>query len=391
MEEQERKKRFLLNVTYMIFVLGIYYVLVRYVMYALMPFTIAFLVTAMLKRPVDFVSRKLHLPRKGVAIVLVILFYGLIGALLANGIFQLILAIMNWFGSFNTVYADTIEPAVERLVTLYESVVANLDPEHFSQAQFMADNLMNTLTNGVTSLSRLFVGYAQRFATGTPKFLISLIFCIVSTVFLSVDFPNITYFFMAQFSEKNQQTILEAKSYLTGTIGKMLKSYSMIMGITCCELLIGLKLIGVEDFVVLAVVIAIFDILPALGTGGVLIPWAAIEIVQGEVAMGVELLVLYGVITVVRNIIEPKIVGETVGLHPVLLLISIYIGGSLLGPLGIIILPFTLIVIKKLNDAGHIHLFNSSYLDDRSEDFQQNYKTNSIVVDEAMEREKLRG
>lgn len=391
MEELERKRRFLINVAYVIAVGVIYYVLVRYVLYALMPFTIALLVTIILKRPVDHTARLLHIPRKGVAFLLVVLFYGLIAALLTHAIIQLIVALVGWFGSLTTIYAENIEPALLRVMDWYENLVASIDPAHAAQAESIGNNILGSLASWVASLSRSLVGYAQRLALGTPKFFISLIFCIVSTVFLSMDYPNITYFFLGQFPEKSQQTILEAKNYLLKTIGGMLKSYGLIMFITFCELNIGLRIIGVEDATVLSLIIAIFDILPALGTGGIMIPWVVIELVQGNVMLGVKLLLLYAFITVVRNILEPKIVGESIGLHPVLLLISIYVGGTILGPMGIIIMPFTLIVIKKLNDAGHIHVFRSEYLADKDEAFQKAYRTSDIVSSEDENRRKLRG
>ncbi|MBR3035137.1 MAG: sporulation integral membrane protein YtvI [Firmicutes bacterium] len=391
MEELERKRRFLINVAYVIAVGVIYYVLVRYVLYALMPFTIALLVTIILKRPVDHTAKLLHIPRKGVAFLLVVLFYGLIAALLTHAVIQLIVALVGWFGSLTTIYAENIEPALLQVMDWYENLVASIDPAHAAQAESIGNNILGSLASWVASLSRSLVGYAQRLALGTPKFFISLIFCIVSTVFLSMDYPNITYFFLGQFPEKSQQTILEAKNYLLKTIGGMLKSYGLIMFITFCELNIGLRIIGIEDATVLSLIIAIFDILPALGTGGIMIPWVVIELVQGNVMLGVKLLLLYAIITVVRNILEPKIVGESIGLHPVLLLISIYVGGTILGPMGIIIMPFTLIVIKKLNDAGHIHVFRSEYLADKDEAFQKAYRTSDIVSSEDENRRKLRG
>ncbi len=391
MEELERKRRFLINVAYVIAVGVIYYVLVRYVLYALMPFTIALLVTIILKRPVDHTAKLLHIPRKGVAFLLVVLFYGLIAALLTHAVIQLIVALVGWFGSLTTIYAENIEPALLRVLDWYENLVASIDPAHAAQAESIGNNILGSLASWVASVSRSLVGYAQRLALGTPKFFISLIFCVVSTVFLSMDYPNITYFFLGQFPEKSQQTILEAKNYLLKTIGGMLKSYGLIMFITFCELNIGLRIIGIEDATVLSLIIAIFDILPALGTGGIMIPWVVIELVQGNVMLGVKLLLLYAFITVVRNILEPKIVGESIGLHPVLLLISIYVGGTILGPMGIIIMPFTLIVIKKLNDAGHIHVFRSEYLADKDEAFQKAYRTSDIVSSEDENRRKLRG
>ena len=103
MEELERKRRFLINLTYAVAVGIVYYVLVRYVLYALMPFTIALLVTFLLKRPVDATSRLLHIPRRGIAAFWVILFYGIIGALLTHAVIQLIFTVLSWFGSLTTI------------------------------------------------------------------------------------------------------------------------------------------------------------------------------------------------------------------------------------------------------------------------------------------------
>ena len=194
MEEQERKKKFLISFAYAVAVGVIYYVLVRYVLYALMPFTIALIVTFILKRPVDATSRLLKIPRRGIAAILVVLFYGLIGAALTHAVIQLIFTVLNWFGSLTTIYSNNIEPAVQNVLEWYEDLVANIDPARVPQAEAIANNILGSLASGVTSLSRSLVGYAQKLAMGTPKFFISLIFCIVSTVFLSMDYPNITYF-----------------------------------------------------------------------------------------------------------------------------------------------------------------------------------------------------
>ena len=116
MEELERKKRFMINAGYAVVVGIIYYVLVRYVLYALMPFTIALLVTIILKRPVDHTANLLHIPRRGVAFILVVLFYGVIAALLTHAVIQLIVALVGWFGSLTTIYAEHIEPALLRVL-----------------------------------------------------------------------------------------------------------------------------------------------------------------------------------------------------------------------------------------------------------------------------------
>lgn len=376
MDEMERKKRFLINAAYVVSCFVIFYVIIRYAMYALMPFTIALVVTSILKRPIDRVSGLLHAKRKWVALIIVVLFYALIASVLVYGITQAVVAIVNWFTSLDTLYQRSIEPVLNNIFETYENLVSNINPEIESNVKLISDQILSSLAGFVTKISSRFVSIAQSLIISTPALFIAMIFCIVSTVFISIDYYNIVYFILAQFSERQQKVIVDGKNYLVGSIGGIIKSYGIIMLITMCELFVGLRFIGVQNAGTLAMLIGIFDILPALGTGGIMVPWGVIVLLGGNYVKGIQLLALYGIITVIRNIIEPKIVGETTGLHPVLLLISIYIGGTIFGPFGVIIMPFSLIVLKKLNDSGLINLFRSDYLGEKDKEYQESYRTN---------------
>ena len=131
------------------------------------------------------------------------------------------------------------------------------------------------------------------------------------------------------------------------------------MLLTFFELTIGLHILGIASALVIAFLIAIFDVLPVLGTGGIMLPWILISFLNNQVKTGVGLLILYLVITVIRNIIEPKIVGKQIGLHPLLMLMCMYLGARLFGFLGIFILPILILIVQNLNDTGIIHIYNS--------------------------------
>ena len=101
---------------------------------------------------------------------------------------------------------------------------------------------------------------------------------------------------------------------------------------------------------------AIFDILPVLGTGGIMIPWAVLTAVSGNYILGLKLAGVYVVVTVVRNIIEPKIVGGQLGLHPIVTLTSMFVGVQLLGVVGLFGFPIGLSLLRYLNDHGVIRI-----------------------------------
>ena len=119
----------------------------------------------------------------------------------------------------------------------------------------------------------------------------------------------------------------------------MMGNSALIMSITFVELSVGLTLIGVNRAILVALLIAIFDILPVLGTGGIMIPWVILSALGGDLPHAFALLVLYVIITVIRNIIEPRIVGAQIGLHPVLTLMSMFVGNHLFGIVGLFGLP----------------------------------------------------
>ena len=131
------------------------------------------------------------------------------------------------------------------------------------------------------------------------------------------------------------------------------------MLITFAELWTGLLILRVPSAPVIAALIAIFDILPVVGSGTILIPWSVISIFAAETGQGIGLLIVWAVISIVRYIIEPKIVGNQVGMHPLLTLFAMLLGNFIFGGIGILLLPVSLALLQNLNQAGIIHLYKS--------------------------------
>ena len=129
------------------------------------------------------------------------------------------------------------------------------------------------------------------------------------------------------------------------------------MLVTFCELTVGLFLLGVKGPWFIAFMIAVFDIMPVLGTGGILIPWTIISLAMGNFFFAAGMFILYLIVTIVRSSIEPKIIGDQVGLHPVATLMSMYLGTKLLGVIGLLGFPISLVILKQLNDSGKLKLF----------------------------------
>jgi len=353
--EYTRKKGIMMNIGYAALVIAIYVLCFRYVIYVAWPFVFALLFAEILRRPSVWLSRKIHINEKLSAGIVMLVFYIVFGSVAVLIVLKAFWSIVSWVSGIPTLYTEQIEPFLEEVFDIYENYVGGL--ADVSYLNNVGNMIIDKLGSVVSWLSSTVVNTAKNMAVGFPKALLGFIFMVISSFFISMDFSRISRFFMAQLKPNQQQIAVSTKEYLGSSIGRLIFSYGIIMIVTFCELNIGLRLLHIANPTIVALIIAIFDILPALGTGGIVIPWIIIEVFSGHYKLAFGLLIMYLAITVIRNIIEPKIVGDNLGVHPVLMLMSIYLGAFLLGGFGIVILPFTIIVIKKLNDSGLIHAY----------------------------------
>ena len=162
-----------------------------------------------------------------------------------------------------------------------------------------------------------------------------------------------------QLNEKQQQVVMTTRYFIKDTILHFLIGYGKIMSITFVEQCIGLSVLGVDNSITISFLIALFDVLPVFGTGGIMIPWIIISLLMQDIKLAVGLTIVYLIITLIRNIIEPRIVGEQIGLHPLLMLLSMYLGIRFFGFLGLFLLPATLLLIKELNEKGILHIYKT--------------------------------
>lgn len=354
--EFEKKKKFIINFIYCFIIFAIVVVIIKYGLSYLAPFVIAFVFAFLLKKPINFLQEKCRIHRTLAAIILVVLFYAVIGIIFTFAGIRIFVSIKDIFFALPQIYTNDIEPFLIQSFDSIENMFSKLDVSIMESLNEVALDLVKSLGESISSLSVSVIGGISNWASSLPGFLIRVLFTIISTFFLTIDYDKIVRFLMRQLKEKHQLLLVEMKNYVVNTLFKCIRSYALIMFITFVELSIGLTVLGVKNSILIALLISIFDILPVLGTGGVMIPWIGITLLQGTYPLALGLLCVYLVITVIRNILEPKIVGSQVGLHPLVTLISMFAGAQLMGILGLFGFPITLSLLKYLNDKGTIHI-----------------------------------
>lgn len=350
----EKQRSLIINFTYWLMMGGIIYVALKYALPMLAPFVIGFCVAAILKPLVDFLSKKNQNSRRLIAIIVLLIFYAIVVFLLFLVGAKLFVFIKDFVYKIPNYYVNNIEPALTDSFGRLALVMNRLDPTMLSTISTLGDNIIQTLTGTVTNFSGKMINYVTSFAGSLPSLLLRLIFTIVASVFFTIDFNTIKNFLYKQLSTKNQELLHMINVNFVGTIGKYVRAYAILMTITFVELTLGFFILDLKYGPQLALVIAFLDILPVLGTGGILIPWAIIELLLGRIGFGIKMLLLYFFITVVRNVLEPKIVGKQIGLHPLITLICMFVGLQLFGVVGLFGLPIMATILKNLNDQGTI-------------------------------------
>lgn len=353
----EKRRAFIINFVYFAIILFVSIAVIKYGLPMISPFVIAFVIASLLRKPIRFLADAFRISDKWVAILMVLLVYSTIGFLLSLVSVKALMQMKNLLGGLPVFYAIHVEPVLVNIFSQIEQLVSRMDASLVAALRDQGAEFLKSVGQMVSSLSMSAVGGISGAAYSLPGMFIRLLLMIISTFFITIDYERLTGFCMRQLNDDTKAVFLQVKEYVVGTLFVCIRSYAFIMSLTFLELALGLSIIGVKNAIMIALTIAVFDVLPVLGTGGIMIPWVVLTAVQGNYPMALALLLVYLVITIIRNIIEPKIVGSQIGLHPVVTLICIFVGAQLFGVLGLFGFPIGLSLLRHLNETGTIKLF----------------------------------
>lgn len=326
------------------------YLFFAYALPVLLPFMAAFLLAAALKTPAEALSKALRLPRRMVSTVLVTVVFVLLACLLLLCGSKLV----DFAHTAVARYNGRIVPAMEEIIAALSRFLEELDPGLVSLLKESSGNLIRALGDKVAALSGALL---SGLVTDLPPVLLKVLFAIIATYFMALDYGEIRLGIQRRMKPEQYGKLSAALAYFYRTIGTYLRSYGLIFLLTFGELSLGLFLVGVDNSLLIALLIALFDILPVVGSGMVMLPWALVTLLRGHTAMGIGLMAVYLVVVIARQFQEPAIVGERVGLHPLVTLMAMFVGFSLFGGLGLWGLPLLCALLQALDADGVMPLF----------------------------------
>jgi len=361
MNINERLKKLGVVLLTAVVVAAILFVTFKYALPIVLPFVVAWVVALVLQPIINFLSKKAKIPKWLSVIVLVLatlfLLSWAIYAIVVRSSTELLSLSKELLDAFENFSTDP--NGIDAFIDKLNSLVPFFDFSGFLYNVWnnLDEYIASTLKNLVSLVSSSVVPLITKIVMAIPNAFVFFIITIISAVYISIDFKKINSFIAYQFPEKARDFLRMVKEQFVQTIGKYVRAYSLLILITFSELFVGFSILGVHYSFIIALITALVDILPVLGTGTILIPWGVYMLISGNYFMGVGILILYVIITVVRQILEPKIFGSYVGLYPLVTLMAMYIGTKVMGFFGLFLFPIAIILLKKMNDDGHIRLW----------------------------------
>lgn len=327
-----------LAVLYLSFKLAIFYI----------PFLIAFIIAVMVEPLIKLIVKKTHITRKKVAVFVIIIIFAIIIGIICWGAFILITESANLLQKLN-VYIDFGTEKVNEYIDKIRTREIKVPEQVISIMENSSDKIINTITNFIYDV----LTKVTHIIALVPEFAIYTFITILATYFICTD-----RMYIIDQMEHHLPSLWAKKigihlRNIIKSLGDYLKAEVILIIISFFIVLIGLYILkftgnNIQYPLLAALGIGIVDALPILGSGMVMIPWAIIVGINGNLSLGIYIMIVYIVATVVRQLIEPKIVSHNIGIHPIFTLIAMYTGFKLSGVLGLFIGPIIFIILKNI-------------------------------------------
>lgn len=336
---------------------GLIWLAVRFLLPWAAPFILAWCLAAALEAPVGFLIR--HRWHRAAAsalctvTALALLIWGC-GALLWEGLSKL-----GDLARELPILMDAVNMKLSELELAARSHLSDAPEGGALFLEMAGGALADALASLPGYISKAAVTLLTKTAQASPDTLIFLVTVSIGSYFISASFPRVNAFLLAQLPSGLRTKLKGLGTDLKSSFGGVLRSQLILMLMTFFQLLVAFLVLRVSSAVELAAVTALVDALPVFGTGLVLMPWAFCALLLGDSRRGIGLIVSWLIISLVRNCVQAKLMGDQIGLEPLASLISIYVGWRVWGVGGMLLFPILLVTLRQLNERGIIRLWKN--------------------------------
>ncbi|PLS16967.1 sporulation integral membrane protein YtvI [Bacillus sp. M6-12] len=323
------------------------------------PFIIAIVIAFLINPLVNFIERKIRLPR-GLAVFVSLafilsLFAGMVTLLVAE-----IVSGADYLGNMVPRHLDTLIDYMEdfiesQIIPLFNQIAAYFNNLDASQQNTLMTNIENSGKQIGSTVGDFIQSFFQKIPAiigWFPNAATVIVFSLLATFFISKDWYHLSRIGGRILPQKIFRGIKRVIEDLKKALFGFIRAQFTLISITTVIVLIGLLVLHVEYAITIALIVGMVDILPYLGTGAVFVPWIVFEFISGETNLAVGLSVLYIVVIVQRQLMEPKVLSSSIGLDPLATLVSLFVGFKIMGFLGLIAGPIVLVIVNTLQRAN---------------------------------------
>jgi sporulation integral membrane protein YtvI len=311
------------------------------------PFILAFAIAFLIQPVTRFFRNRLKFKNNTPALLASLLVYVVISALLAFLFYSIISEAKQLLVNLSNANLDIVTAPVKNILNEIGEYFQKIDPTFIEKNSSQFTGLLKNGLNIVgTSLSAFL-----SIALSIPVWITIIIIVILSTYFFSRDMTNIKKKFISVFSQEGREKFENVWFQGIKMLSRYAKAYFFIYFLTFLQTLIGFTILGVKYSVILSIICAVADVLPVLGIGIIYLPLSLIYLLTGNYFAGIGILILFVLISVVRQIVEPKVVSTSLGIHPVITLLAIFIGLKAYGFIGMIFLTFLVVFYKVMKNS----------------------------------------
>lgn len=313
-----------------------------------MPFLIAFIIYLLIEPLIKFFMKKMKLNRKLSSIIIFLIIFSIIIGGVVWGIVSLV--------SEATNLLDMLNLYINKAYTQIQENISKINIEKLSISKDILELFKNSSQEILVKISNWMTNFLTKFInviTSIPTISIYIAITIMSLYFMCTDKIYMLDFLEHHMPQKWVQKIGKHIREITSSLGGYLKAEAILIIISFIISLIGLyvfKIFGmnIKYPLLIALGIGFVDALPILGSGAVMVPWAVISALNGDIKLGISIVVLWIIMSIVRQFLEPKIVSGKIGIHPIFTLIAMYTGFKLIGVMGMLVGPIVLIILKSI-------------------------------------------
>jgi len=313
-----------------------------------MPFLIAFIISLIVEPAIRYLMRKMNLTRRMSSIIIFLLVFSIIIGSVTWGIVSLV--------SESTNLLQTLNIYIDRAYTQIQNAVGKMNITKISISNNVFNLLQDASTDILFKISEWLTTFLTKFInviTSIPTIAIYTVITILALYFMCTDRIYILDMMEHHMPSKWIQKFAIHIKEISKNLGGYLKAVGILIFVSFMISVIGLyilKFVGmnVKYPLLIALAIAFVDALPILGTGTVLVPWAVFSALDGDITLAIALIVLWIIMSIARQLLEPKIVSGKIGIHPIFTLIAMYTGFKVIGIMGMLVGPIVLIILKSI-------------------------------------------